>query len=86
MPAELSPSVHASRVSPSAYRRTLIKGVSECPGQSVRDESAGGKERENQRMSMRNLCLEFLWLDHNKYKRERGDGERGDGERIKECV
>ena len=25
-------------------------------------------ERENQRMSQRNLCLEFLWLDHNKYK------------------
>ena len=25
--------------------------------------------RENQRMSKRNLCLEFLWLDHNnKYK------------------
>ena len=29
----------------------------------------GWGERENQRMSQRNLCLEFLWLDHNnKYK------------------
>ena len=29
--------------------------------------------RENQRMSKRNLCLEFLWLDHNNkwWERER---------------
>ena len=32
-------------------------------------ESRERKQRDNQRMSKRNLCLEFLWLDHNnKYK------------------
>ena len=32
-------------------------------------EAVERTERENQRMSKRNLCLEFLWLDHNnKYK------------------
>ena len=36
---------------------------------STRDSEYAGCEREYQRMSKRNLCLEFLWLDHNnKYK------------------
>ena len=28
-------------------------------------------KKENQRMSMRNLCLEVLWLDHNNTYKQR---------------
>ena len=40
-------------------------------------------QRENQRMSMRNLCLEFLWLDHNNRENIKvvaGKTEKAEGE------
>ena len=40
-----------------------------CPNPNVAPERGRDHWVENQRMSMRNLCLEVLWLDHNnKYR------------------
>ena len=51
-----------------------------------REHEKSGREnqrmsgRENQRMSKRNLCLEFLWLNHNNV-RERGRQRNRDRQR-----
>jgi hypothetical protein len=45
------------------------EGIREGERSSEDERSSDDRMRENQRMSKRNLCLEFLWLNHNnKYK------------------